>query len=80
MFFVYIIKSSEGRYYIGSTQNIENRLAQHNNKTFKSWTNRYHDWKVVYSESYNSRKEALIRERQIKRMKGGCEFKKLVGS
>jgi len=80
MYYVYIIKSKEGRFYTGSTQDIQKRLLQHNQKTFKCWTNRFNDWKLVYSEAFQTRTEALIREKQIKKMKGGREFKKLVGS
>ena len=80
MYYVYIIKSRESRYYTGSTQDIQKRLMQHNLKLFKCWTNRFNDWKLVYSEEFKTRKEALIREKQIKKMKGGREFKRLVGS
>jgi len=68
MFYVYIIKSKEGRYYIGSTENIEKRLQQHNSIENKGWTSRFTDWKLVYSETYQIRKQAIIRERQIKKI------------
>ena len=71
MYFVYIIRCAEGRYYIGSTEDIEKRVAQHNSKQYKGWTNRFNEWKLVYSESFSTRREALIREREIKKMKGG---------
>ena len=80
MFYIYIIKSREGKFYIGSTDNLEKRLQQHNSKQFKAWTNRFNDWIIVYSESFNSRTEALKRENEIKKMKGGQQFKLLVGS
>ncbi len=79
MFYVYIIQSKEGRYYIGSTSDIEKRLSQHNSGEYRGWTKRYSGWSLVYSETYETQREALIRERQIKRMKGGNGFKKLVG-
>ena len=78
MFHVYIIKSSEERYYTGSTDNIENRLFLHNSKMFKGWTKRYNNWHIVYQESFATRTEALIREKQIKKMKGGIQFKELL--
>jgi len=74
MYYVYIIQSAEERYYIGSTDNIEKRIQQHNSPHYKGWTNRFSNWKLVYSESYSTRKEALTRERQIKKMKGGKCF------
>jgi putative endonuclease len=78
MYYVYILRSLEGKYYIGSTDNLQHRLSQHNDKTFKAWTNRYNGWELIYSEEYCTRKDALIRERQIKSYKGGKSFKILV--
>jgi len=80
MYYVYIIKSESGRYYTGSTDNPEKRLKQHNSKQFKGWTNRYNNWKLVHLEKFKTRKEAIQREKAIKAMKGGIQFKKLVGS
>jgi predicted GIY-YIG superfamily endonuclease len=77
---VYIIRCREGRYYIGSTMDVERRIAQHNSKTYRCWTNRYNDWMLVYRESFQTRREAVIREKEIKRMKGGIQFKTLLGS
>ncbi len=78
MYFIYIIRCTEGRYYIGSTENIEQRIKQHNSKQFSCWTSRYNQWELVYSEQFNTRKDALIREKQIKSYKGGRAFLKLV--
>jgi len=80
MYYVYIIRSREGRYYIGSTENVEERLKQHNSKAYRGWTDRYNDWVVVHMESFATRTEALVREKQIKKMKGGHQFKTLLGS
>jgi len=80
MYYVYVIKSECGRFYIGSTDNIEKRVEQHNSKQFKAWTNRYDNWTLVYKEVFNSRTETIKREKRIKKMKGGKQFKKLVGS
>ncbi len=80
MFYLYILRCREGKYYIGSTENIQKRLLQHNSDENTGWTHRFHDWKLVYSESFDTRREALIREKQVKRMKGGTAFKMLVGS
>ena len=65
MYYIYIIKCIEGRYYVGSTENVECRIQQHNSKQFKSWTSRYNQWELIYSEQFSTRKEALTREKQI---------------
>ena len=65
-YFVYVIKSSEGYYYTGMTEDLERRLSEHNNKTKSFWTKRGTNWKVIYFEELNSRQEALKRERWMK--------------
>ena len=68
-YFIYILYSKALlRYYIGSTNNIEYRLKQHN-KPHKGYTNSGQPWILVYSEQFASKKEALIRERFIKEKK-----------
>lgn len=78
MFYVYIKKSDSERFNIGSTQNLKHRINQHNDKSLKSWTNRFYNWELIYKEEYSTRKDALIREREIKSFKGGNDFKKLI--
>jgi putative endonuclease len=78
MYYVYVIRSEESRHYIGYTKDIEKRIAQHNSKSYKGWTKRFHNWELIYSESYETRLEAIKREREIKKMRGGSSFKKLI--
>ena len=69
MFYFYILHSdSLDKFYIGYTANIEERIKKHlvNHKGF---TGRAVDWKIVYSEEYNSKEEAYARERQVKKWK-----------
>ncbi|MCP4715752.1 MAG: GIY-YIG nuclease family protein [Deltaproteobacteria bacterium] len=73
MFYIYILQSqSTGRFYIGSTDNLQRRVAQHNDpdyrgsKTTKRFTG---PWVIVHSESFATRSEAVRRERQIKSWK-----------
>jgi putative endonuclease len=77
--FVYIIQSQKDyKYYIGSTSDIENRLIYHNSGKQRSTRSRI-PFKLVYSEMYNNKSEALRRERYIKLLKGGEAFKRLIG-
>ena len=70
MYFTYILQSeSTGRYYIGSTDNLDHRVAQHNDPSYKGskTTKRFKGpWKLVYAESSQTRSEAMSREREIK--------------
>ncbi len=76
--YVYIIKSREGRYYIGSTENIEKRIKQHNSKSNRGWTNRFQDWVLVYHEELETRLEARRRERELKKIRGTKKYKELL--
>ncbi|MGH9747252.1 MAG: GIY-YIG nuclease family protein [Candidatus Acidiferrales bacterium] len=68
-FFVYILQSeSSGRYYVGQTKNLGERVAYHNAGYSLALKNRG-PWKLVYSEEYSSRAEAMRRESQIKKQK-----------
>lgn len=78
MFFVYVLKSlRDNRYYIGSTDNINRRLEQHNRGANISTRNR-RPFELIYTESYSSKEEAVAREYKLKSYKGGVAFKKLI--
>ncbi len=78
MFVVYILRSKKtGRHYTGYTQNLEERLRQHNAGKTRSLKNRG-PYEVVYTELSLSESEAKKRELEIKRYKGGNAFKRLL--
>ncbi|MCH7534978.1 MAG: GIY-YIG nuclease family protein, partial [Bacteroidetes bacterium] len=65
-FFVYVIRSSkDGRFYVGMTCNIENRLKEHNGRKTKS-TKGYVPWELFFFEEYPSRQDARNREKYLK--------------
>ncbi|WP_243347810.1 GIY-YIG nuclease family protein [Parabacteroides sp. FAFU027] len=66
-YFVYILQSTvDQSYYKGFTEDIAKRLEQHNNGESR-YTSRKMPWQLVYLEELPSKREALIREKQIKR-------------
>ncbi len=66
---VYILRSTVAdRYYIGSTEDLDRRLAVHNSSGAR-WTKRYQPWELVYRERHKTRREAVQRERELKRRK-----------
>lgn len=78
MYCLYILKSEKsGKYYTGSTDNIQERLVRHNRGKNKS-TKKDIPWKLVYQEKYETRQDAYRREMKIKSYKGGGAFKKLL--
>jgi putative endonuclease len=57
-FFVYILRNSTGRYYIGQTSDLSLRLQRHNEgKVF--WTKNRGPWEIVYFQSFQTRSEAI---------------------
>ena len=78
-YIVYVIQSIKtGRRYIGYTSDIDKRIKEHNQGINISTRNKG-PWKLIYQESgFTSRTTALQREKEIKKMKGGIQFKKLL--
>jgi putative endonuclease len=75
MFYVYAIKSLIRIYiYVGLTDTVERRVNQHNKGQNRS-TKPYKPFKLIYTEVFQTRKEA--REREIYLKSGvGKEFLK----
>jgi putative endonuclease len=75
---LYILQSeSTSRYYVGQTQDFQKRLAYHNANYSKALRNRG-PLRLVYSEGYATRAEAVRRERQIKSWKDRAMIERLV--
>lgn len=67
IFYVYILASTYmGTLYIGHTDNLENRIRGHKAKTIQGFTSKYNVTQLVYYETFASREEAFLRERQLK--------------
>jgi putative endonuclease len=76
--FVYILRSLAcDRIYIGSTSNIQRRLSEHNDGRTIS-TKKFRPWRIIYSELYVTKKEALIREKQLKKWKNRERIEELI--
>lgn len=68
--FVYVLRSINfERNYIGFSGNVSKRLRQHNSGKTKS-TKPYLPWKILFSEEFSSKEEALKREKFLKSGKG----------
>ncbi|OGM91318.1 hypothetical protein A2755_02915 [Candidatus Wolfebacteria bacterium RIFCSPHIGHO2_01_FULL_48_22] len=73
MFKVYCIYNSyHKKLYVGQTKDINERKELHNSHIFKnSYTARFDgEWKIIYSETVESREAALRREKQLKSFRG----------
>ena len=74
---VYVIKSKEGYQYIGSTTDIEKRLFQHQNH-LAGWTKRGTEWKLIYTEEFDTYADARKRELWLKTGVGREFLKKAI--
>lgn len=73
--FTYIITNKNNTVlYTGVTSDIKKRIYQHKTKFYKGFSAKYNCNKLVYFEKFNSIKQAIEREKQIKKYK---RFKKI---
>jgi putative endonuclease len=71
MFWVYILQNPNGRFYIGHTGDLADRLASHNrtDKISGKFTRKNGPWVLLWCEEYSDRSNAMRREREIKSWK-----------
>jgi putative endonuclease len=69
-YYAYVLQSEiDGSFYKGHTENLENRLNQHNSgKTIS--TKQKVPWKIIYFEEFEIRESALKREKYFKSAAG----------
>src|SRR5688572_21675636 len=65
-FYTYILRCSDGSYYVGHTDDLDMRVAQHERGEFPGYTHKRRPVTLVWSESFPSRDEAFAAERRIK--------------
>ena len=68
-YFVYLIssaKNSKLTTYVGYTNNLKKRINLHNEGKGAKFT-RGNLWKIIYSEKYETKNEAISREYYIKK-------------
>ena len=83
VFYVYLIKTLDNfkkKTYVGYTNDVDNRLLQHNRNLGAKSTKGY-KWELVYKRKFNSKSKALSFEYKLKkdrkaRLKLIYDFKK----
>ena len=66
-YYVYILRCKDGSYYTGHAKDVEKRFEMHKKGQGARYTRMHEPEKLVYTEEFESRGEAMRRERQIKR-------------
>ena len=78
MYYVYVLKSlKDGNLYTGVTTDLRRRLREHNAGKTKSLRAR-RPLRLVFSETYPTKRQALARERFFKTPAGGVLKQELV--
>ena len=73
-FWTYMLHCADRSFYVGHTDNLETRIGQHEAGTITGYTQTRLPVKLVWSQSFGTRIEAMEAERQIK---GWSRAKKL---
>jgi putative endonuclease len=78
MYYTYILISiKDNKRYFGFTENIERRLIEHNSGLVKSTKNR-RPLRIIHLEKFESKEEAMNREKELKKKKGKDYFRILI--
>lgn len=77
-FYVYVIACEGGSYYIGHTDNLPRRWREHISGKGADWTKKNKPRYIPHYEEYNSREEAVVREKELKTTSGRRWIKKTI--
>ncbi len=67
-YFVYILASKKnGVLYIGVTNNLKRRIYEHKHDLIKGFTKKYNVHNLVYFETHNNIKYAIVGEKKLKK-------------
>lgn len=67
-YFVYILASKRnGTLYIGVTNDLKRRLFEHRNDLVEGFSRKYHTHLLVHFEGYSYVKDAILREKRLKK-------------
>ena len=65
-FHAYLLRYNDGSYYVGHTDDLETRMAQHQTGATGGYTAPRRPVTLVWSETFPTRDEAFAAERRIK--------------
>ncbi len=67
-YFVYMITNKSNKVvYIGVTNDLQRRVYEHKEKMITGFSQKYNTTKLVYFEEFTDIKEAILREKEIKK-------------
>ncbi len=65
-FWAYILRCADGTYYVGHSDNLEERIGAHQSGLIKGYTQKRRPLALVWSQEFAERDQAFRAERQIK--------------
>ena len=65
-FYTYLLRCSDGSYYVGHTDDLELRIAQHQSGILGGYTAQRRPVALVWSDSFQTRDDAFAVERKLK--------------
>ncbi|MGC1271978.1 MAG: GIY-YIG nuclease family protein [Croceibacterium sp.] len=65
-FYTYLLRCSDSSYYVGHTDDIDLRMAQHQTGALGGYTARRRPVELLWSDSFMTRDEAFWAERNLK--------------
>jgi len=76
LFYVYIITNfRNGTLYIGQTDDLGKRMGEHIHEVFEGFSKRHKLKSLIWFEGFETRDEALLREKRMKSWKRGWKLK-----
>ena len=65
-FYVYILRCADGAFYVGHTDDLGKRMAEHEEGVCCRYTRKRRPVELAYFDAFDSRAEVLEKERQLK--------------
>ena len=74
-----LASKKNGTLYIGVTNNLALRVREHKDGSVEGFTKKYNVHVLVYFESYNDIRDAIIREKRLKKWKRKWKIRLIEG-
>jgi putative endonuclease len=79
MYTVFVLYSSQfDKIYVGFTNNLDNRFKSHNELGNKGWTIKFRPWVIIHTENFDTKSDAMRREKQLKSAMGRTFIRELI--
>jgi predicted GIY-YIG superfamily endonuclease len=66
MFHCYLLKCADGTYYVGQTDDMDKRFAEHQSGAFPGYTFNRRPVELIWNDMFQTRDDAKLAEKRIK--------------